>query len=91
MNKITHGAFVENVGFAERLLEGDSTEISCPVEDVEDTGEVIWISPDGTRIDLDSQDKRFTVTEMFYYFSLLLVELRILVCDYDMSYDDIEC
>ena len=46
-----------NVGFAERLLEGDSTELECPVSDI-DTGDVIWVSPDGQKIDADSTDKR---------------------------------
>ncbi|XP_067943256.1 uncharacterized protein [Watersipora subatra] len=49
----------DNVGYAERLLEGDSTKLGCPVEDIEDSGEVIWVSPDGMRIDNDSKDKRF--------------------------------
>lgn len=46
-----------NIGFSERLLEGDSTELECPVSDV-DTGDVIWVSPDGQKIDADSTDKR---------------------------------
>lgn len=49
--------FSGNVGFAERLLEGDSTELECPVSDV-DTGDVIWVSPDGRKIDSDSIDSR---------------------------------
>ena len=48
---------IGNVGFAERLLEGDSTELECPVSDI-DTGDVIWVSPDGQKIDADSTDKR---------------------------------
>jgi len=49
------------VAFSERLLEGDSTELRCPVED-SDTEHVIWVSPDGQKIDADSQDERLSCT-----------------------------
>lgn len=48
----------DNIGYSEKLLEGDSTELECPITDL-DTEDVIWVSPDGQKIDRDTHDDRF--------------------------------
>lgn len=51
---------VENVGIPERLLEGDSAKLDCPVSGA-DAHHVIWILPDGQKIDKDNQNDRFSL------------------------------
>lgn len=53
--------FAENIGFAEKLLEGDSTELECPISADLNAENVIWVAPDGKRIDEHNEDRKFAL------------------------------